>query len=207
MSRTFFRVIGLALALGLTCSVTSTAYAGQTFNFVFDNNGLQGPPAAPPFVGTGTVTLGDDLGAGVYTLDSLSGFALSFDLSGDKFTQSDILTSLSSVEVVISDLGEGVEQLNFSNTQMFGDGPLVGSLDLQNAAGQQLSFAPPGSGADYLYYEVDNDTGALLFGNYSAISTPAPSNLLLGAAGAVFFGLISYFRPKSRLRAKTRVCV
>jgi len=119
-----------------------------SFTFDFDNRGLSAPPpATPPFVGTGTVTLATDPGPGTFALNSLGGFSMSFVFGTDTFAASDssnseITTPLSQVLVILTSVPGG-ENLQFSNTQSSGGGALGGSLDFTNPSGRLLTFEPP----------------------------------------------------------------
>ncbi len=181
--RNIARILGVACLIGLATGPASRA--GVTFNFVFDNNGPGPPPATPPFVGSGTLTIADDPGQGTFTLTSLGEYHIAFSIGGDLYTEADIRTTLATVEVVIADNGLGSEGVQFSNVNSFGDGPLSGSVDFSNAAGQSLSFEPPIAGSLNLYYE----TGQGSFGNYTgatpAIAATEPSTLLAGLIAAI----------------------
>ncbi len=207
------KALGMGLVVGLLALMAPLSHAGQTFNFVFDNSGGPAvappspPPAEPPFVGSGAVTFATDPGIGDFTLDTLGPFTMLFNVGGGTFTQADILTTLSTIVVEISDLGNGIEGLNFTNTNFFGDGPLGGSIDFINANGDQLSFSPPGSNADYLYYEVNGDTGDYVLGVYTAIGVPEPSNTVLMCSGFVFFALLGVRQYRRTLRCKSKLPV
>ena len=94
------------------------------FTFDFDNRGvLAAPPATPPFVGTGTVTLATDPGPGTFALSSLEDFSMAFvfgpvtfpvTFSASTGSTSQITTRLDQVLVVITSVPGG-ENLQFSN--------------------------------------------------------------------------------------------
>jgi hypothetical protein len=135
----------------------SPAGADATFTFEFDNQGLAGSlPLVPPIVGTGTVTLATDPGPGIFALNSLGGFSMSFVFGTDTFSasnssNSEISTPLFQVVVILTSVPGG-ENLQFSNTQSNGGGSQAGSLDFTNPSGQILTFEPPAFGRGLIHY-------------------------------------------------------
>lgn len=181
---------GAALALA-TAIGSSNAQAATTFNFSFDNNGPLEPDGTVglPLVADGTFVSPVDLTPGTYALSSLPGFTLSFDFSGDTFSEADIETPISDVAVTITNHGGG-ERLVFTENPPGGDtGPFAGSLDLVNSSGSDLTFEPTFAGGHNLYAEIDGDSGAQNFGNYLALAggaVPEPAGwamMLIGLGG------------------------
>jgi len=178
--------------------VSSAGAAPVTFTFDFDNRGIgASAPAMPPFVGTGTVTLATDPGAGTFALNSLGGFSMSFVFGADTFSattasNSEISTPLANVEVVIT-LVTGVENLVFSGSD---GGSFRGSLDFTNPSNEFLSFEPA---ARVHYVEGIVGTGGPVAANsgvYSAIQTPLPPALPLFATGLGALGLLGWRRKR-----------
>ena len=184
-------VIGM-LSLAL---VSSAGAAPVTFTFDFDNRGIgASAPAMPPFVGTGTVTLATDPGAGTFALNSLGGFSMSFVFGADTFSattasNSEISTPLANVEVVIT-LVTGVENLVFSGSD---GGSFRGSLDFTNPSNEFLSFEPA---ARVHYFEGTGPPNFTNSGVYSAIQTPLPAALPLFASGLIGLGLLGWRRKR-----------
>ena len=177
------------------------AHAATTFNFVFDNRGLdEPPPPVPPFFGFGTVTIANDPGDGTFGLTSLGGFSMSYTFGTNLFSDADIATALSEVLVVLTWIPGG-QQLQFSNVNAFGSGPQSGSIDFDNSLGDYLTFEPPGFGGLNLYQE--NDGSGLLAGNYLATAGVPGPIAGAGLPGLVFAaaGLLGWWRRKRKSAA------
>src|SRR5215831_18008582 len=101
-------VMGAMLSLALVSSAGAV-----TFTFEFDDRGIFAPPPAlPPFVGTGTVTLATDPGPGTFALNSLGPFSMSFVFGTNTFfasnaSTSEITTPLSQVLVALTSVPGG----------------------------------------------------------------------------------------------------
>ena len=167
----------LAAAAAVSMMGAASIASATTFNFIFDDNPAGSGPAEPPYVGSGVFTIADDPGDGVFALTSVGAYSALFDLGGEVFTTTDIVTPAS--EVTLSITGPaGSEVLQFSSNEPsgFGTGPVGGSIDLVNSAGNLLSFEPPAFGGLNLYLEAESvsDTtiigGNNYFGNYTAVS-------------------------------------
>jgi hypothetical protein len=192
-------VMGAMLSLALV----SSAAADVVFAFSFDDRGLFAPPpATPPFVGTGTVTLATDPGAGTFALNSLGSFSMSFAFGTDTFSAStgstsEITTPLSQVLVVIT-LVPGGENLRFSNTQSSGGGAQQGSLDFTNPSGLSLTFEPPGFGQGLIHYQegVGFQNKGVYLGTTAVPGPIVGAGLpgLLVASG----GLLSWWRRRKK---------
>ena len=189
---TFLRLLTLASVLGLIAC--KPAHAGDVFQFAFDDNGFTSPLAPfPPIVGTGTLTLASNLGDGTYTLSSLSGFTMLFNVGGDVFTQNDIASDPTQSEVVITN--NGASAFFSDNGQQ--SGPLGGSIDFVNGSGDALSFSPSFFGAGF-YVEFGESFFA---GNYGTV--PEPSSLVLASIASLVgvAGTLTRIRRKAKATA------
>jgi hypothetical protein len=136
-------VMGAMLSLALVSSAGAV-----TFTFEFDDRGIFAPPPAlPPFVGTGTVTLATDPGPGTFALNSLGPFSMSFVFGTNTFSASnastsEITTPLSQVLVALTSVPGG-ENLRFSNTQSFGGGAQGGHWTLRTRPETSSVLNPP----------------------------------------------------------------
>jgi hypothetical protein len=195
--------LGRALLAGATVfllSATVPVHASSiTFNFQFDGSGFGASlPLKDPIIGTGVVTLDSDPGLGSFALDSIGTFDMSFTVDGNAYTDADIKTPLDEVLLILTATSDG-ERLQFSSTNNFGSGPIGGSLDLVNALGKGLAFAPPIVGPDLNSYASNSGLPA---GNYlglaAVVVTPLPSALPLFAGGLGVVGLLMRRRKKPR---------
>jgi hypothetical protein len=125
--------------------MTTLAFCGSlsaqtTFHFEFDDNSL--PGIQPPIVGTGAFTFATDPGDGTFPVSDLGAFTMDFNFTdGESFNQSDIVSKLSQLLVVITGTGSS-QRLQFSDTgPNNGGGPYHGSLDLMSGS-DYLAFAP-----------------------------------------------------------------
>lgn len=148
-------------------------FPAQALSFGFNFDNTIGGGVTPPFVGTGTFSFDGSVADGTYSLLDLTNFDFSFSFGTDTFANSDIATPLSEILVLISNSGQ---QANFSNINLFGSGPFIGSIDflnLSNSSETRLSFEPPGLlrfGGNLDLYFTDS-----FFGNYTA---PAPATAI-----------------------------
>jgi hypothetical protein len=163
------------------------------------------PPAVPPFVGTGTVTLATDPGIGTFALNTLGTFSMSFVFGTNTYSATDssnseITTPLSQVLLVITSVS-GVEHMVFSNTQPLGSGNNEGSLDF-DPPGLFLSFSPPMVGLG-LYVEGTSSASGIVpqfKGTYTGTETPLPAALPLFATGLGALGLLGWRRKRRAAR-------
>jgi hypothetical protein len=191
-------VMGAMLSLALVSSAGAV-----TFTFEFDDRGIFAPPPAlPPFVGTGTVTLATDPGPGTFALNSLGPFSMSFVFGTNTFSASnastsEITTPLSQVLVVLTSVPGG-ENLRFSNTQSFGGGAQGGSLDFTNTSGNFLTFEPPGFGQGLFHYQEGPDGITQLSGVYLGTSAVPIPNVGAGLPGLILAsgGLLAWWRRR-----------
>ncbi len=199
----------LAAAVALLLGSAGQLTAGPvTFDFQFDNSG-GGPDGTvkPPIVGTGTLTLPTDPGNGTFTLSSLTGFSMSYTFGTDMYTQADIKSNDSLTEVVIGNFGGGQRRAYFTDpgAQNGAGGPLNGSLDLINAAGDDLSFEPKEFGGHNLYFENGHAvTGQPnnFFGNYLGLTAgpatvPEPASVTLLGLGVSGLALRAWRKRRS----------
>jgi len=196
-------VMGAMLSLALV----SSAAADVVFTFDFDNRGIGArPPAVPPFVGAGTVTLTTDPGPGTFALNSLGSFSLSFVFGTNTFSAStgstsEITTPLSQVLVIIESVPGG-ENLQFSNTELFGEGAHGGSLDFTNPSGNFLTFAPPGFRQGLIHYQEGIDSLPAQFLGVYLGSTAVPGPIVgAGLPGLILVsgGLLGWRRRRQKI--------
>ena len=141
-----------------------------------------------PYLGTGTLTLGTDPGAGPVAWTALDAPVLEivFPALGPggtdlAFGNGDILTPLANVEVLLDGAGP-TREFRFGGT---GGGPFGGSLDLQTAGGN-LSHEP-GGGPFFSLVTIDQRIffGVALPGGESGASVvPLPATGWLALVGA-----------------------
>lgn len=186
------RMQSSTLILGVACllafATATTAQAGLIFNFDFDNSpdGL----ITPPLVGTGTFSFDTDPGDGSHALTSLGPYNFSFTFGLSTFTESNLMTPVGEVLVVLSTAGP-VRRVQFSNSNPGGpSGPSGGSIDFFDGS-KYLSFEPPGIGNLDLYL-MDG-----YFGNYVGTSVPEPSTYAITLAGLAWGGF-SKWRRRNR---------
>jgi len=163
----------LIVAATIILGAASPAFATTTFNFQFDNDPT--PGLQSPLVGFGSFTFANDPGNGTFAFNSLGAFSMSFSLAnGQSFTQADILSDLSQVQVILSPFGSG-RRLQFSDTGLGSGGPFGGSLDFINAQNAALSFEPSYVGAGMRLYFADSGPETnQFFGDYLATNGSVP---------------------------------
>ncbi len=169
------RLLALCLVVGWAGNASALPV---TFGFAFDNvfNSL---PLEPPMVGTGQVSF-DDIGNGTFSLSSLTNLSMQFSIAGQSFSLADADTPLGQVLAVVTHYGTG-RRLQFSNSQGFGSGPHLGSIDFTNDNGAFLTFQPPGYGPSLDLYLMSG-AGTTVDGSYLATTgVPLPGTLALVA--------------------------
>lgn len=176
-------VLSLLPALTLLC--TSVGFAG-TFNFQFDNT-PDGTVTAP-IVGTGTFTFTTDPGNGTFGFADFGTTQFSFNFGGVTFTDADITTPLSNVQLRITEVS-GVRFLNFGGS---GGGTFAGSLDFVSSS-SNLSFQP---GFGSLYFQASQ----VNFGTYEAVldTVPEPATAMFLGVGIVALAVLSHRRKSAR---------
>lgn len=139
-------------------------------------------------VGTGTFSYDGHLSDGTYLVDTLPGYTFNFTVGGDTFTNADISTPISAVEVVIYDCGS---QLYFDNTGNF-TGREGGSLDFDRGP-LYLSFEPSYIGPPPLdAFIALNSAGIFYSGTYgTAVPEPDTRAAVLLSFAAVGLGAFS----------------
>jgi hypothetical protein len=159
----------------------STVASANSYLVNFDNSDSGGGPVM--IVGTGTFTFDGTYGDGTYYLPTLPNYQINFSIGSSTFTNADISTDVSHVQVVLYD---GALQFYYDNDGTFG--PHGGSLDFDKADGSFLTTEPNYFGAPPLnLYQVTDSAGNFYFGTYSALTgVPEPSYAgVLLALGAV----------------------
>ncbi len=158
-----------------------------TFNFDFDNTGVNGPAGTPtpPIVGTGTLSVNGDLAAGDYDVTTLAGLDISFTFDAVSFTENDIDTTS---EAYLRIAGTGDDRTALFYTPLaLGNGCAGGAVDFLSGS-DCLSTGPSGfTGKFFLASEITlsgNYLGTVVPEPVSSVPLPAGLPLLLsGIAG------------------------
>jgi hypothetical protein len=165
-----------------------------TFTFQFDNSG-GGPDGTigTPIVGSGTFTTSAVLTPGLYALQSLPDYSMSYSfVNGDSFSTGDIATPLDGVALDVTSFGSGLRMVwtEVPGSPDADGGPQAGSLDLDNTAA--LTFEPTYFGGHNLYQIV-----GVYFGNYLALNgvVPEPATWAMMVLG---LGMIGSFARRRR---------
>ncbi len=193
---------GAALASTLVL-IGGQAAGATTFDFVFTDSYV------PAYVGYGAFTVAADLGDGVFALDSVGAYSADFTFGTDTFTTADVATP--PAEILLDVTGSpGAQSLEFSNVNPFGHGPEGGSMDLINAAGDNMFFEPPGAcdqtGASPDCNQFQEHGAANLAGAYTAFEASAAPELsawmLMMVAVGGFGAALRWSRRSSYALAK-----
>ncbi|QSJ15561.1 PEP-CTERM sorting domain-containing protein [Nostoc sp. UHCC 0702] len=179
MSKNIFTVLTSSIVAVTVIAVSPHKSQALTFDFQFDNT--PDGTVTPPFVGTGTFSFDGDPGNGTFALTSLPNFNFSFNVNGNSFTNTDILTPVANILAKIETNGSD----RFVNFGGSGGGFFGGSIDFRNA--NFLTFQPN-------FGSLYGTTGG--FGTYQGIVpkdvTPVPEPAsILGLLGLSLGALVA----------------
>lgn len=176
---------GLAMAATVPLLMPAPVRAGMVFDVFFDYNRFDDLPIGgkpypdPPFIGSGYLSIDDDLPDGSYLFDGLTNLAFDFAIWSFRWRETDELTYDPSLRVVIYDSGRNFYFLGVSDAG--------GALSVRNQHWVDLSFEPSWyTPPPNNYYLVLYGPHLMARGTYGAARPPVPAPLPAAGALAAF---------------------